>query len=244
MTKVACIIPARIGSTRLPDKPLKLIEGIPLIVWVLRNAEASGAFDEIHVATDDTRIADAVNNAGGHAVMTSPDHTSGTDRVFEVAKQCDATHFVNIQGDEPRIPHDLLRTFATELKQIDDNTLLTIVSHATIEEKSNPNVVKAVLDRRRNALYFSRSPIPFERDTVAPALRHTGIYGFSKKSLERFCSFPPGELEQTERLEQLRALENGMTISCLVHDFESIGIDTQEELEQFRTMMAGNRYGH
>lgn len=243
MPRVICVIPARIGSTRLPEKPLKEIEGIPLIVWVYRNARDSKAFDETIVATDNSRIAAVVEAAGGSAVLTSPDHVSGTDRVFEVARKCSCTHIVNVQGDEPRIPHALLQNFSKTLTQIDDNSLLTIVSHATIEEKNSPNVVKAVLGRKQHALYFSRSAIPFERESCAPCLKHIGIYGFTRSSIERFCSFPPGELEQTERLEQLRALENEMSILCMIHDFESIGIDTPEELELFRKIVAGNRYG-
>jgi len=244
MPRVICVIPARIGSTRLPEKPLREIEGIPLIVWVYRNARDSGAFDDIYVATDDLRIVKVVEAAGGSAIMTSATHISGTDRVFEVAQKSSCTHIVNVQGDEPRIPHSLLQNFSKTLTQLDDNSLLTIVSHATIEEKNNPNVVKAVLNRKQNALYFSRSPLPFERESIAPCLKHIGIYGFTRGSIEKFCSFPPGELEQTERLEQLRALENGMSINCMIHDFESIGIDTPEELELFRKMVAGNCYGN
>lgn len=239
LPRTLCVIPARIGSTRLPEKPLQIIHGIPLIVWVLRNARNSCAFDEVCVATDDRRIADVVEADGGHAVMTAPDHVSGTDRVNEVAQKVACSHIVNVQGDEPRIPANLLKLFSTKLKQLDDNSLLTIVSHATIEEKLNPNVVKAVLDRTGKALYFSRSPLPYERSVHAPTLKHIGIYGFTVGSLNRFCSFPPGELEQTEKLEQLRALENGMQIHCVVHDFESIGIDTPEELELFRRMVSG-----
>jgi 3-deoxy-manno-octulosonate cytidylyltransferase (CMP-KDO synthetase) len=242
--RIICVIPARIGSTRLPEKPLRKINGIPLIVWVYRNAHASKAFDEIYIATDDRRIAEAVTEAGGCAKMTSAAHVSGTDRVYEVASQFPCTHIVNIQGDEPRIPGELLRTFTTQLKQLDDNSLLTIVSHATIEEKNNPNVVKTVLDRNNRALYFSRATIPYERETKAPALKHIGIYGYTINSIGRFCSFTQGELEQTERLEQLRALENGMDIHCMQYDFESIGIDTPEELERFRLLVARNDYGY
>ena len=243
MASVLCVIPARYGSTRLPGKPLEEIAGIPLIVHVYKNAEASAAFNEICVATDDERIAAAVRGAGGRVEMTAASHVSGTDRVFEAAGRYSCTHIVNIQGDEPCIPHDLLREFSASLKQIDDNYLLTIVSHATIEEKNDPNVVKAVLDHRKDALYFSRAPIPYEREEGAPCYKHTGIYGFTVRSLGMFCSFREGAIEHAERLEQLRALENGMRIRCLVYDFQSIGIDTPEDLERFRLQVAGNGHG-
>lgn len=243
MQRVLCVIPARFGSTRLPGKPLLLIDGKPLIVHVLDNVRAAGAFDEICVATDDERIAAVVRQSGGTAEMTQHSHVSGTDRIFEAAGRFSCTHIVNIQGDEPRIPGELLREFAGVLKQIEDNYLLTVVSHATIEDKNNPNVVKTVLDRWNNALYFSRSPIPYERESNAPLYRHIGMYGFTMQSLSRFCGLGEGTLEHAERLEQLRALENGMKIRCLIHDFESIGIDTPEDLERFRRQVAGNGYG-
>jgi 3-deoxy-manno-octulosonate cytidylyltransferase (CMP-KDO synthetase) len=243
MQRILCVIPARFGSTRLPGKPLKEIAGVPLIVHVYKNAAASDAFNEICVATDDERIAAAVRKAGGRAEMTASTHVSGTDRVFEASKRFSCSHVVNIQGDEPRIPAVLLKNFSAALAQIDDNSLLTIVSHATIEEKSDPNVVKAVLGRDNNALYFSRAPIPFERGERVSCYKHSGIYGFSMRGLLRFCTFHEGTLERTERLEQLRALENGMKIRCLVQDFESIGIDTPEDLERFRLQAAGNNYG-
>ena len=241
---ILCIIPARFGARRLPGKPLQLIEGQPLIVWVYRNAVASGAFDEVCVAADDERIIAAVREAGGSAEMTAETHQSGTDRINEVAGRLSCTHIVNIQGDEPCIDHDNLKAFSTAIRQIDDNSLLTLVGHATIEEKLSPNVVKAVLDRHNRALYFTRAAVPFERDgTTGPCLKHMGIYGFTAKSLQRFCSFPVGILERTERLEQLRALENGMTIQCIVRDFSSNGIDTMEDLELFRQKAPECHYG-
>jgi 3-deoxy-manno-octulosonate cytidylyltransferase (CMP-KDO synthetase) len=241
-SRILCVIPARMGSTRLPGKPLELIAGIPLIVWVYRNALESGAFDDLCVATDDGRIAEAVMREGGNAQMTAATHESGTDRVFEAAARYSCTHIVNIQGDEPRIPRELLLAFSAALKQIDDNSLLTVVSHATIEEKSDPDTVKAVVGNGLQALYFSRAAIPYEREKGAVFYKHSGIYGFTLESLRRFCSFPQGNLERAERLEQLRALENGMRIQCIVHDFASIGIDTPSDLERFRQWAASNGY--
>ena len=243
MAHILCVIPARYGSTRFPGKPLAEIDGIPLIVWVYRNTVAADAFDEVCVATDDERITEAVQRAGGKAVMTSSVHKSGTDRVNEVAGRISCTHVVNVQGDEPQIPAELLRKFSTALKQINDNSLLTVVSHATIEEISDANTVKAVLSRNNRALYFSRASIPYERNGTVPCFKHIGIYGFTVAGLHRFCSFSEGTLERVEQLEQLRALENDMTINCIVHDFFSIGIDTTEALERFRRQIAGNDYG-
>jgi 3-deoxy-manno-octulosonate cytidylyltransferase (CMP-KDO synthetase) len=138
------------------------------------------------------------------------------------------------------VPPDLLKRFSDNLLQIDDNTLLTVVGHATIEEKSEPDCVKVVLDRAGRALYFSRAAVPFDRaGGTGTCFKHMGIYGFTAGSLERFCSFPEGVLERRERLEQLRALENGMIIQCLQYDFTSIGIDTPEDLERFRKAVAG-----
>ena len=235
-TSIACVIPARYGSTRLPGKPLLEIDGLPLVMWVYTAAKEAGVFDRVIVATDDLRIADAVERHGGSAMMTSRDHRRGTDRIFEVAGRISCGYFINLQGDEPGVPAPLLRLFAATVKSLDHNTLLTVASHATIKELANPNVVKVVLDAEGKALYFSRSPIPYDRDGSAESasLRHKGIYGFSREGLARYCAFPEGNLERIESLEQLRALEFGMRIKCLVYGFESASIDTPEDLAAFR----------
>ncbi len=239
--KIVCIIPARYGSTRLPGKPLIQIKGVPLIMWTYRQAVESQAFDAIYVATDDTRIRDTVNTHGGEALMTSPDHTSGTDRVHEAMQNIPGDYVVNIQGDEPQIPIDMLKVFAEDLEKLDNFSLLTCVTNATIEDMHNSNVVKAVLNARQEALYFSRAPIPHGRDdTQYTGYKHIGIYGFSRESLEKFCSFEQGRLERVEKLEQLRALEYGMTIHCLINDYSGIGIDTKEDLDTFRLTVEGH----
>lgn len=239
MSVTLCVIPARYASTRLPAKPLCDIAGKPMIMWVYECAVASGAFDKVVVATDHDAIFSAVKKAHGDVVMTSPDHPRGTDRVFEVVRKVKCDFVVNLQGDEPNVPKEILTGFSSEVKKLNDNSLLTIASHATIVESNNPNVVKVVLDRFQNALYFSRSRIPYDRDAIGAKLyKHKGIYGFSSESLAKFCSFPQGELEKAESLEQLRALEYGMKIRCLVRDFDSIGIDTQDDLELFRRIVA------
>jgi 3-deoxy-manno-octulosonate cytidylyltransferase (CMP-KDO synthetase) len=234
--KILCVIPARYGSTRLPGKPLLEIDGLPLVIWVYNSAKKAGCFDKTVVATDDKRIVESVERHGGFAVMTSPRHKSGTDRVFEVARKEKYGFVVNLQGDEPEIPAGLLRRFTAALLHIDNNSLLTTVSHATIRYVESPDVVKAVLDAKGNALYFSRSLIPYDRRKrgLKMFLRHTGIYGFTSQGLRRYCAFPEGTLERRESLEQLRALEFGMEIRCLVHDFESYSIDTPQDLAAFR----------
>jgi len=234
---ILCVIPARYGSNRLLGKPLAEINGLPLVMWAYKCAKKAGCFDKIIVATDDKRIAGAVERHGGIAAMTSSKHTRGTDRVFEAAQKEKSDYIVNLQGDEPEIPAGLLKRFVAAVRTLDNNTLLTIASHATISEIENPNVVKVVLDAEERALYFSRAPIPYDREKKESNvfLKHKGIYGFTRRGLQRYCSFPEGTLERRESLEQLRALEYGMSIRCLVHDFESMGIDTPEDLAVFRS---------
>lgn len=232
---VLCVIPARYGSQRLPGKPLIKVNDLPLVMWTYNRACESEAFDRVLVATDDQRIYDAVQTSGGEAIMTASSHISGTDRAWEVAQQIKCDYLVNLQGDEPETPVELLQDFSRNLHRIDNNSLLSCVSNATIIEKNDPNVVKTVLNCRDEALYFSRSPIPFEREgNESIVYKHIGIYGFTKESLEQFCSFPHGKLEQIEKLEQLRALEYGMSVLCLVRNHETQGIDTMKDLEAFR----------
>lgn len=239
--KIVCIIPARYASTRLPGKPLIEVNGLPLIMRTYNRAVESEAFDDIYVATDDSRIKDTVERCKGKAIMTSPDHTSGTDRVFEAVQNIDCDYIVNLQGDEPRIPVDILQDFAGNVVKIDKLSLLTCVSYATIEEADNPNVVKVVLAANGDAIYFSRFPIPFDRNNRGCKIyKHSGIYGFSRESLKMFCSLKRGYLEEVEKLEQLRALEYGMKIHCLVKDYTCINIDTPEDLEIFRSVIKGS----
>jgi len=234
--KTICVIPARYGSTRLPGKPLLKIKELPLILWVYNRAKEANIFNAVYIATDDERIFDCVNDYGGNAIMTSVSHNSGTDRILEAIQGLDCTHIVNLQGDEPAVPVDLLRMFAAELEKLNNSTLLTCISHATIEDNADPNVVKVVLSEKNYALYFSRSAIPYNRDNLYCArYKHIGIYGFSRPVLKKFCSYSPTPLEKTEKLEQLRALEMGMKIRCLFYEnYNSTGIDTLHDLERFR----------
>jgi len=167
----------------------------------------------------------------------------GGNMRFEAAKKLDCAYVVNLQGDEPRIPPDLLTSFAGLTSRLDDNTLLTVASHATIEGIADPNVVKVVLDDRGRALYFSRSAIPYDRDGSGPAtfLKHVGIYGFSRESLQRYCSFPEGTLERIEKLEQLRVLENGYDIMVGLTEDQTIGVDTPEDAKRFEEALSFNR---
>jgi 3-deoxy-D-manno-octulosonate cytidylyltransferase len=233
-----CIIPARLGSTRLPRKPLAEINGRPLVMWVVDAALKSEAFDGVHVATDSEEIIKAVEKNGGKAILTASTHERGTDRVFEAAQRLTHDFVVNLQGDEPAILPTLLRSFADMLtNRIDDNSLLTCITNATIEGKSNRNTVKAVVSATGEALYFSRAPVPYDYDNTQKSFfQHIGIYGFSRESLARFCSFKQGTLECLERLEQLRALENGMKVICMPVEYRGFGIDTPEDLERFRAL--------
>jgi 3-deoxy-manno-octulosonate cytidylyltransferase (CMP-KDO synthetase) len=233
-SKAICVIPARYASTRLPGKPLLKIKGLPLIMWVYNRISRSGAFDEVIIATDDKRILDTAGSYGAKAVMTSRSHRCGTDRVAEAVKNIRCDYVVNIQGDEPLIPKRLLKDFRASLGEIDDDCLLTCATNATIKEMNEPSVVKVALAADGHALYFSRSPIPYCRSGRLRAYKHTGIYGFTKNGLNTFCKLPPGRLERSEQLEQLRALEAGMRIRCLVRKYSGMGIDTPHDLNVFR----------
>jgi len=236
--KIVGIIPARYSATRLPGKPLADICGKPLIQYVYEQARKSKLLEDVIVATDDERILEAVEKFGGKAVMTSPYHPSGTDRCAEVARKIDCDFVINIQGDEPLIPPEVIDEVAKALMESDEETPMT--SAATIaneEERENSNVVKVVTDQKGIALYFSRSPIPFYRNQVAPTLRHIGIYGYRKDFLLKFVSLPQTPLEKTESLEQLRALENGFRIKIVLVDYSPVGVDTPEDLERVRRLL-------
>ena len=238
---ILCVIPARYGSTRFPGKPIIEVKGLPLVMWTYNRALTSGVFGKVCVATDDLRIVDAVERNGGTAVMTAANHASGTDRVCEAARAWPQFEYVvNLQGDEPLVPAGLLTDLCHNIRRIDDNSLLTCVSYATIDERDNPNVVKAVINLRGEALYFSRSPIPFDREGAGGTiLKHIGVYAFTKQSLEYFCGLPCGELEQREKLEQLRALEHGMKIMCFSFKYNGVGIDTPDDVEKFKRLVEG-----
>jgi len=242
---VIAVIPARYGSTRLPAKALADIGGVPMIVRVWRQVKMARSVERVIVATDDERIAAPVRAAGGEAIMTSPAHQSGTDRIAEVARSVVADIYINVQGDQPFTdPRDLDAVATPMLADpgIDMATLATPI--ADLEEFRNPTKVKVVCDAADNALYFSRSPIPYPRDlegVPAGALRHIGIYAYRREFLLKFASLAPGKLEQLEKLEQLRALENGYRIRVVASVSPQLEIDTAEDLDRARRSQMGRQ---
>lgn len=254
-TNFKVVIPARYGSTRLPGKPLLAINGKPMVQWVV-DAACDSAADEVLVATDDQRIVDAVINPRGAstiAVLTSSEHRSGTDRIAEVASMrgwSQDTIVVNVQGDEPQMPAELIEQVASLLAAKPDAQLATLCTPiASLEEFLNPNVVKVVSADDATALYFSRAPIPWHRDGAPEGLssqtqfkgaqRHLGIYAYRVAALLRLTQLPPGSLEQAESLEQLRAQQAGMRIvvaPAVTHP--GMGIDTPQDIERIRQIVA------
>lgn len=237
---IAIIIPARYASTRLPGKPLIEVGGKPVIQWVYEKASASKLAQKVIVATDDERIFDAVKAFGGEAVMTREDHKSGSDRIFEVLTlHPEITVAVNVQGDEPLITPESIDAAINTLISDDSADISTLVREIdTDEEFNNPNVVKAVFDNFQNALYFSRSAIPFHRNSSeAENYAHIGLYVYRNDALKKMTELPQSSLELAESLEQLRALQNGMRIKIAVVDYKPIGIDTPEDVEEFKKLL-------
>jgi 3-deoxy-manno-octulosonate cytidylyltransferase (CMP-KDO synthetase) len=245
MQPVVAVIPARYGSTRLPAKALADIAGVPMIVRVWRQVSLARSIERVIVATDDERIATPVRAAGGEAMMTSAAHPSGTDRIAEVARSIRADIYINVQGDQPFTDPRDLDAVATPMladASIDMATLATPI--ADLEEFRNPTKVKVVCDAAGNALYFSRSPIPYPRDiegVPTSALRHIGIYAYRREFLLKFASLAPGKLEQLEKLEQLRALENGYRIRVVASVSPQLEIDTAEDLDRARRSQMGRQ---
>jgi 3-deoxy-manno-octulosonate cytidylyltransferase (CMP-KDO synthetase) len=237
--KVVAIIPARWASTRFPGKPLHAIAGKPLIQHVWERCQRARALDQIIIATDDMRIAEAAFGFGAEVALTSSRHRSGTDRLAEVAKKMSAaTHIINVQGDEPVVHPGLIDKLAKALTS--DKRLEMITAANPIAEKpNNPNVVKVVIDRDSNALYFSRSLIPFARDgDIHPQYyRHHGIYGYSRRLLLQFVKWKPTVLEQSEQLEQLRALEHGVKIRVVITRHASIGVDSPDDVKNVEQLL-------
>jgi 3-deoxy-manno-octulosonate cytidylyltransferase (CMP-KDO synthetase) len=241
--RILVLIPARMAATRLPGKPLLDIAGLPMIVHVLRRAEAA-AIGRVAVATDTAEIAAAVAAHGGEAVMTHANHPSGSDRIYEALGQLDpegrAEIIVNLQGDFPTIRPDNISDVLVPLEEptVDIATLAAEIH--TEEEASNPNVVKAVgspiNQRRLRALYFTRATAPHGD---GPRYHHIGLYAYRRAALERFVRLPPSPLELQEKLEQLRALEAGMRIDIAIVDTVPRGVDTQADLETARQILAG-----
>lgn len=224
------------GATRFPGKPLAELCGKPMVQWVYERAVASGVASRVVVATPDEVIARATRGFGGEAILTSPDRPTGTDRIAEAAEGLGAQLYVNVQGDEPLIEPETIRACAEALRG-GDAQVSSVYDDLEEEGADDPNVVKVVLDRQGNALYFSRSPIPYPRSGSRELHKHIGIYGYTLGALRAFASLPPGELEQTESLEQLRFLENGWAIRMAKGRGTPLAVDTPEQLEHVRTIM-------
>ncbi len=241
---IAAVIPARLGSTRLSRKVLREIAGRPMVEWVWRAAMEGGRMDPVLVATDAEEVAQACRQRDIPVVMTSAACASGSDRVFEVSRQVHADIYVNIQGDEPTLTGDF---FAPLLALFDrpEVQVSTLAVRCPQAEIANPNAVKVVTAHDGRALYFSRSTIPFDRDRTGFTgyRKHLGIYAYRKAALERFASLPPGRLEQLERLEQLRLLENGVDIYVAEAPAETIGVDTEEDLARAEEALKSRERG-
>lgn len=239
--KVLAVIPSRMASTRLPEKPLHMIYGKPMVQWVYEGTAKSNYIHRIVVATDDQRIVDCVHGFGGEAIMTSSSHKTGTDRICEVVENIGGEYdiIVNVQGDEPLIQGKDLDRVITPL--IDNTGLMmaTPIAVARDTDAQNPNVVKVVVDRNGKALYFSRAAIPFVRGTASEFFKHIGIYVFRKEFLLQFRAWTQTPYEKSEMLEQLRVLENGYAIQTVVWDSVLHAVDTPEDVVEVEKIMKG-----
>ena len=247
--RVLGIIPARYASTRFPGKPLHLIAGKPLIQRVVERCKLAQSLSEVIVATDDARIQD-VAQTFCRVEMTRADHPSGSDRIAEAAARCDCDAVVNIQGDEPLMDPGLIDAVAAALANNEMSTAATPVKNPA--EYENPNVVKVVVNTAGRALYFSRRTIPFVRDAASrsvseqlaafPFLKHLGTYGYRRETLLRLVKFPVSPLEAAEKLEQLRALENGIQIAVVKVNYDSVGVDTPEDAARVERILTTDKH--
>jgi 3-deoxy-manno-octulosonate cytidylyltransferase (CMP-KDO synthetase) len=244
--KLIGVIPARYGSTRFPGKPLANIGGKPLIQWVIERCQGAKFLEEVVVATDDERIRQ-VSSQWCRVEMTSPEHASGTDRVAEVVQRSQAEGAINIQGDEPLIDPAVIDMVATALANAEMSTAAAPLKDTA--EYENPNVVKVVVNTMDRALYFSRRTIPYVRDAASrsateqlaafPFLKHLGIYGYRRETLLQLVHLPMSPLERAEKLEQLRALENGIAIAVVRVNYEAVGVDVPEDVARVEQLLKG-----
>jgi len=235
--RAIAVIPARLASTRLARKVLRPIAGRPMLAWVYEAARASPLLADVVVATDSEEVLTACRQNGWKARMTSPQHCSGTDRVNEVAASVAADVYVNVQGDEPLARPEHIEALLTPMK--DASVLVsTIRTPASVADIENPNAVKVVTDAAGRALYFSRATIPYDRDRTSPRyFKHLGFYAYRKPALERFCALSESSLERSERLEQLRFLENGIAIYVAETPYDTIGVDTEDDLRRVEEIL-------
>lgn len=239
LSRILCVIPARMQSTRLPNKPMAMIGDKPLILHTFEAAKKCKTIDELVVATDHVEIADLISQHGGQAIMTPSSLKTGSDRVAFVAQSIDCDIVINLQGDEPFIKPEVLEDLTRPLTEEPSLQMSTVASPIVWESDYNsPDLVKAICDKQGNALYFSRSPIPFLRSetnkNLLPVYKHMGLYAFRKDFLLNYTKLEQTPLEQAEALEQLRALENGIDIRVVVSQYRSVEVNTAEELEEAR----------
>ena len=236
------VIPARLDSTRLPRKVLRPIAGRPMLAWVYEAARSSSLLADVIVATDSEEVMEACRLNGWNARMTSSAHRSGTDRVYELACAVAADVYVNVQGDEPLARSEHIEALLAPMR--DTSVLVsTIKTPAGAADIENPNAVKVVTDSSGRALYFSRAPIPYDRDRSGKPcyFKHLGFYAYRKPALERFCALPESSLERSERLEQLRFLENGIPIHVAETPYDTIGVDTEDDLRRVEAILRDQR---
>ena len=240
--KFICIIPSRYASTRLPGKPLADIDGEPMIQRVYEQAVKATKIDQVVVAVDNPKVYDTVVSFGGHAVMTREDHVNGTDRLAEaVAHFPDADVVVNVQGDEPLIAPDVIDALCQAFEEDDSLSMATIATPMKQEEYNDPSAVKVIMNQRDEAMYFSRSLIPYPRNPYTDEIhpyKHIGIYAYRKEFLLQYAQMAQTPAEKVESLEQLRVLENGYKIKVIKTNHQFIGIDTPEDLQHIRDYFA------
>jgi len=238
--RIVAVIPARLASSRLPGKVLRRIAGVPMLGWVYRAALACPQLDQVLIATDSAEVVAYADSEGWPSIMTSSELASGTDRVNAVSEMVDADIYVNIQGDEPMIRREhidaLLRPFAVAAADV-----TTLSTPCSPQEIDDPNAVKVVTAMDGRALYFSRATIPFNRGIAVAPRKHLGVYAYRKAALRRFASLPPSPLEQAERLEQLRLLDNGISIYVEHTTLDTIGVDTEQDLQAAERILLGRR---
>lgn len=242
--RTIAVIPARYGSTRFPGKPLALIQGRPMIQWCYESVRQCDLFQEVIVATDDERIMATVASFGGQAVMTSPDHPTGTDRIAEAIQGRQADLIVNVQGDEPLVPATVLEELVRRMQTTKaEMGTAAVPFNCTSRDPNDHNAVKVVIDKNGFALYFSRSLIPFPRAGGTPMepLLHWGLYAYRRDFLETFITLERSQLEECEMLEQLRALEHGARILVVKTDAASAGVDTPEDLQAIEELLRKNK---
>ena len=253
--KILAVIPARWASTRFPGKPIADILGKPMVQWVSERAQKANLINEVVIATDDKRIYDAVLDFGGQAVMTSPNHQSGTDRVAEVVRNIECDIVVNVQGDEPLIPSENIDLVIKPLLDSGDLSASTLmVAIHSWSEMLDPNICKVVVDNVGRALYFTRAPLPYNRDhecvdkskvdganQMIFGYKHIGVYAYRKSFLLKFSNMKTSRLENTEKLEQLRILENGYSIQVVETKQNSIGVDQPNDLDRIIKNMNGGQ---